>query len=54
MVDNYYASIAKSGKAQEQPAKTRVGLLLVYAKEDKKDQTSEETKIDLQSKLKPK
>lgn len=47
-----YASIARSGKAQEQPAKTRV--LLVYPKEDKKEQTSEETKLDLQSKLKSK
>lgn len=47
-----YASIARSGKAQEQQAKTR--FLLVYPKEANKEQTSEETKIDLQTKLKPK
>lgn len=49
-----YATIpvARSGKAQEQQAKTRV--LLVYPKEEKKEQTSEETKIDLQTKPKPK
>lgn len=47
-----YASIARSGKSEQQLVKTKV--ILVYPKDANKEQTSEETKIDLQTKIKPK
>lgn len=46
-----YSAIAKISQAQPKTAKTKV--LLVYPKENKKDQSSEETKRDLRSHLQP-
>lgn len=47
-----YASIAKTGKSQNEQAKTKV--ILIYPKDENKNQTSEETKIEVQKCLQPK
>lgn len=48
-----YASIEESGEAWKHPAKTKI--LLVYPKEEnKKNQTSEEINLELQTRLQPK
>lgn len=48
-----YASIAKTGKSQNEQAKTKV-ILILYPKDENKNQTSEETKIKVQKCLHPK
>lgn len=47
-----YASIAKTGKSQNVKANTKV--IQIYPKEENKNQTSEETKIEVQNCLHPK
>lgn len=46
LIQPSYSSIAKTGKTQTQASKTKV--LIVYPKEGKSEQTSEETKLELQ------
>lgn len=46
-----YSAIAKIGLAQPKTTKTKV--LLVYPKDNKKDQSLEETKRDLRNHLQP-